>query len=264
MQLGFIGLGVQGKHLALNLRVAEHSVIVYDLAPEPLAELAAAGATVAASPREVAIASDIVAICVRDDAQVLDVVLGENGVLAGIRRDAILVIHSTVSHQTIMSLVDYAAKVGAIILDAPVSGGEQGAMRRSMSFMVGGPVAAVERCAPLFAASGPKVTHTGEVGTAIQAKIVHQLITCINMMAAHEGMTLGLKAGLSPDILTKVVHEGAAQSFIADRWLASPIGARAIDVFKKDLELCLSMAEQLHVDVPGTRVAEANIAEILA
>jgi 3-hydroxyisobutyrate dehydrogenase-like beta-hydroxyacid dehydrogenase len=263
MRVGFIGLGAQGKRLALNLAHAGHHLVVFDLRREPMEELAAAGAVIAKSPREVGSASEVVEICVVDDAQVENVVLGAGGVLSGAARGTVIAIHSTIRPATVTRIAQAAAACGIEVVDAPVSGGEAGARRKTMSYMVGGSDAAAEKCLPLFTASGRSVTRTGPLGSGMRAKLAHQVIICINILAAHEGMRLGIKAGLSPEVLEKIVHEGGAQSRVADRWFEMSLRPHAIPLFRKDLELGLEFARELGIELPGGALARDLIDEIV-
>lgn len=263
LRFGFIGLGVQGKPLALNLCADGHQVMVFDTRAAPVSELVDAGAVAANSPREVGAFAEVTAICVRDDDQMARAVLGADGVLSGMTAGAILAIHSTISPSLVTRLADAAQARGVALVDAPVSGGERGARARTMSYMVGGSDAAVARCLPLFVASGGVVTRTGAAGTAMRAKIVHQLMVCVNMLSAYEGMRLGLAAGLTPEILSQVVRGGAAQSRMADNWFQLSLRPHAVGVFEKDLELCLKMAAELDVPAPGAELARRRIEEIV-
>jgi 3-hydroxyisobutyrate dehydrogenase-like beta-hydroxyacid dehydrogenase len=141
-------------------------------------------------------------------------------VLAAATPDTVVVIHSTVEPSSIAKIARAAAPLKVEVVDAPVSGGELGAKGKTMSYMVGGSDRAVERCLPLFRTSGPSITRTGPSGTGIQAKLAHQLIICLNMLAASEGMRLGRAAGLSSTILEQVVDEGGCSA-------VSPIKGRA-------------------------------------
>jgi 3-hydroxyisobutyrate dehydrogenase-like beta-hydroxyacid dehydrogenase len=259
MRIGFIGLGVQGKQLALNVRSVFDDVIVYDPQPEPLAELQQAGAAIAASAKDVGSWSDVAIICVRDDQQARDAILSEEGVLAGMKAGGIVLVHSTLSPGLIPELNAAAMAKGVVLVDAPVSGGTRGAKARTMSFMVGGPKDAVDKCEPLLRASGNKICYTGGVGTGTKAKTVHQLIVCVTMLAAYEGMRMGIAAGLSPEILTTVVQQGGAQSHIADHWFELSLRPHAVDIFDKDLSLCLAFAKELGLEIPGAALAKQRI-----
>ena len=264
MRVGFIGLGEQGKYLAINLARAGYDLIVYDVRPEPLRELAAAGAEVANSARELAARSEIVEICVLNDAQLEDVALRPDGVLQHIARKAVIVSHSTVSPATIARIGAAASDRDVEVVDAPVSGGEIGARNKKMSYMVGGNAEAVARCIPLFETSGSAITLTGRPGSGIRAKLAHQLIISINMLAAYEGMRLGIESGLPPELLEKVVHEGGAQSRVADRWSKRSLSAHTVAVLRKDLELCLKFADEIGVPAPMAALAHQLIERVVS
>jgi len=256
MKIGFIGLGTQGKYLAVNLAEAGHDLMVYDLRREPLEALAGCGAKIARSAAEIGRHGEVVEVCVLDDAQVETVVNGPDGILAGAAPGTIIAVHSTIDPATIARLAAVAAQREVELIDAPVSGSEAGARNKTMSYMVGGSARAVAKCRPLFETSGSNITHTGGLGTGIRAKLAHQLIICVNILAAAEGMRLGIEAGLAPEILQKVVHEGAAQSRIADRWFTMKLNPNARSVFYKDLQLCLKFAHDLKLAAPGAALAQ--------
>jgi 3-hydroxyisobutyrate dehydrogenase len=197
----------------------------------------------------------VVQLCVLDDAQAEDAVLGQDGVLAGAARGTILVLHSTIRPSTIAKIAEIAARQGVEVMDVPVSGSERGAREKTMSFMVGGKDAAFAKCRPLFEASGTKIVRTGGLGTGIRAKIAHQLVVCVNMLSAYEGMVLADKAGLDRDILVKVVGDGAAQSRMADGIMKGMIAASSNRVFRKDLLLCLEYGRELGMNLPGAALA---------
>lgn len=263
MKVGFIGLGTQGKYLAVNLAAAGHDLMVYDVRREPLTELEAAGAKIARSSREVGAHGEVVEICVLDDTQLEAVVTGADGVLAGAAKGTIVAVHSTVRPGTIATLAALAAAGGVELIDVPVSGSEAGAKAKTMSYMVGGSARAFEKCRPLFETSGPKITYCGAVGSGIRAKLAHQLIISVNLLAAAEGMRLGIASGLSPELLQKIVQEGAAQSRVADRWFSTKMNANAPGVFYKDLRLCLEFAHDLGLKAPGAALAQQLVDEIV-
>jgi 3-hydroxyisobutyrate dehydrogenase-like beta-hydroxyacid dehydrogenase len=132
-----------------------------------------------------------------------------------------------------------------------------------MSYMVGGSIEAFERCRPIFETSGKNIIHTGGPGSGIRAKLAHQLIICVNLLAAAEGMRLGTEAGLSPEILERVVGAGGAQSRVAERWFKLKLGAHARRIFYKDLKLCLDFAHGLNVAVPGAAIAQQLLEKIV-
>ena len=263
MKVGFIGLGTQGKYLAVNLAHSAHDLMAYDVRQPPLDGVAEAGARIAGSNREVGAHGEVIEICVLDDAQLEDVVLGADGVLAGAAPGTIVAVHSTVEPGTIDRLAEAAAKRDVELIDAPVSGSEHGAKTKTMSYMVGGSDHAFETCRPIFETSGSKITHTGPLGTGIRAKLAHQLIICVNILAAHEGMRLGRASGLSAEMLEQVVGDGMAQSAVAERWSKLHMAPRANAVFYKDLRLCLKFAHELGLPAPGAALAQQLLDEIV-
>lgn len=263
MRVGFIGLGMQGKYMAINLAQAGHDLMVYDSRAEPLEELAAAGAKIAASNAEVGAHAQIVQVCVLNDAQVEAVVTGPKGLLETAASGAIIVIHSTIEPATIERLAPLAAARGVEIMDVPVSGSERGAKAKTMSYMAGGSAEALKKCRPLFETSGPKIQHVGKLGMGVRAKLAHQIIISINMMAAYEGMKVGIESGVDPAILEKVIHEGLAQSWIADEWSKLSFGPHSRLVFYKDLHLGLKLARDLGISVPGAGLAQQMLDKIV-
>ena len=263
MKVGFIGLGMQGKYLAVNLAHAGYDLMVFDTRREPLDELAAAGARIAASSAAVAAHSEIVQVCVLDDAQVTAVVAGANGLLESAAPGTIIVIHSTIEPATIDKLARLAAAKNVEMIDAPVSGSEKGAIAKTMSYMVGGSKAALEKCRPLFETSGKKIQHVGELGAGMRAKLAHQIIISINMMAAYEGMRVGVESGVDAKILEKVIQEGLDQSWVADHWSELKFGPHSKMVFYKDLHLGLKLAHELGISVPGAGLAQQMLDKIV-
>lgn len=263
MKVGFIGLGMQGKYMAVNLAEAGYDLMVYDTRTEPLEELAKAGAKVARSNAEVAGHAEIVQVCVLNDTQVEAVVAGSKGLLETAAPGTIIVIHSTIAPATIEKLAPVVRRKNVEILDAPVSGSERGAKAKTMSYMVGGSKEALEKCRALFETSGRKIQHVGALGAGTRAKLAHQIIITVNMMAAYEGMKVGVESGLDPKILEKVIHEGLAQSWIADQWSELSFGPHSREVFYKDLDLGLKLARKLGISVPGAELAQQRLDTIV-
>ena len=263
MKIGFIGLGMQGKYLAINLANAGYDLIVFDTRPEPLDELAASGAKIARSCAEVAAHAEVIQVCVLDDAQVEAVVSGPDGLLTSAAPGTIIVVHSTIEPSTIDKLAVVAAGKHVEMMDVPVSGSEKGAKNKTMSYMVGGSKAALEKCRPLFEVSGNKIQHVGELGAGLRAKLAHQIIISINMMAAYEGMKVGVESGVDAKILEKVINEGLAQSWIADEWSDLSFGPHSQMVFYKDLHLGLKLAHELGIPVPGAGLAQQMLSKIV-
>jgi 3-hydroxyisobutyrate dehydrogenase-like beta-hydroxyacid dehydrogenase len=218
-RVGYIGVGKVGKPIAANLLKAGFPVTVFDLREEPLRELAALGARVARSPREVAEQSDIVETSVVDDAQVRQIVQDDDGILAGAAPDTILAIHSTIHPTTAVEIGELAAPHGVGVVDAPISGGVEGAEAATLLYMIGGDKALVERCWPVFSACGTTLVHLGPLGSGAMMRIVHHVILSLNRMAADEGMRLAVKYGLDPKDVQAAMHGGEGQSHVTDGYL---------------------------------------------
>ena len=263
IRVGFIGLGFQGKPLARNILEAGYPLTVYDVRAAPVADLCTAGAIAAASPAALAAVSDIVIVCVVDDEQVMDVLDGDDGVFRKAAAGLIVVIHSTILPRTMAEAAKRAGRLGVALVDAPVSGSAKGAEQKTMSYMVGGPAHAIERCRPVFRVSGPTITITGEVGSATVAKIAHQLVCCVNMMAVAEGLKLGEAAGVARDILLEVFHAGFAQSRAADMWSELDLHPRATPIFYKDLKAAITLAHDLEVALPASALCQQLLSEVL-
>lgn len=205
IRAGFIGLGNQGKPIAAHLAPRGLATTVYDIAPDPVAELVAGGAVAAKSPREVGSRSDVVGICVAEDEHVLSVVLGDDGLIAGMSRGGILLVHSTVLPQTIERVAEAARERGVDVMDACVTGGADRAAARRLVYMVGGDEALLARAMPYFeATTDAPVIHAGPLGCGAKLKLCVNLNTNILFAAAQEATNLARASGLSPEVLEQV------------------------------------------------------------
>ncbi|MBL8046678.1 MAG: NAD(P)-dependent oxidoreductase, partial [Anaerolineales bacterium] len=173
-QLGFIGLGIMGLSMARNLLKAGYAVRVWNRTASKMHTLAAEGATTASSPAELAAQCDVIFICVSDTPDVRAVMAGENGVLSGVKTGALVVDMSTISPAATREMASALAAKGVGMLDAPVSGGSEGAAKGTLSIMVGGEVAQLERAMPYFKAMGKTITHIGGNGAGQMVKLVNQ------------------------------------------------------------------------------------------
>ncbi|MBI3302634.1 MAG: NAD(P)-dependent oxidoreductase [Deltaproteobacteria bacterium] len=270
-RVGFIGLGNIGKPMAINVARAGFDLMVYDLREEPLKELAALGAKVARSASEVGAHGEIIELVVVDDAQVEAVTLGEGGTLNGAKPGTVIAIHSTVHPKTVRKIAEFAKTKGVAVIDAEVSGGERGAQAQTLCYMVGGDKALFEKCRPVFATSGANIFHLGELGAGAVAKLAHNLIVYVNMLAASEGMRLAEKAGLDLKALQDVVHVSAGQSRVADNWLQQrklkdtyTTGAQGLmQLIHKDLRLALELGHDLGLPLPGAALTQQLIDRVL-
>jgi 3-hydroxyisobutyrate dehydrogenase len=263
---GFVGLGSIGQPMARRLLTGGLETTVFDLAEPAVAALVAAGARGAASARDVAAAADVVGVCVRDDADVRAVVLGSEGLLAGAVAGTVIAIHSTILPRTVREIGEAAARAGVAVVDACVTGGPMGAERGTLTYMVGGEPAHVERCRPVFATSAAKIVHTGALGTGAATKLCNNLMTYLGFLAAFESNLLAERAGLSREALHEVTR---ANGNLTDQMLAFltlhriPAEQRAEPGFQrmlqgyttlaeKDLAVTLAFAREHGVELPGT------------
>ena len=270
-KIGFIGLGTMGKPIAVNIARAGFDLTVYDLRKEPCKELASLGAKVAASARQVAEQSDIIEIVVVDDDQAERVVAGEHGVIHGARPGSIVAVHSTILPATVRKIAARCSANGVEVIDAPVSGGQKGAEDRQLCYMVGGEVAVLEKCRPVFATSASHIFHLGELGMGATTKMLIQIVVCLNMIAAHESELLCDKTGLDFKLFQEVLHVSAGQSFVLDHWLGRfkrPEESKAVrrqraDVFSKSLSPALELAREVGVSLPGTELAQSLLKRVM-
>lgn len=218
IKVGFIGAGIIGKPMAMNV-LRDFPLMVYDINQKTLEEFAKAGASIANSAKEVGEYADIIGLGLKDDEQVRKVILGPDGILAGAKPGTIIVIHSTIEPETAVSLNEIVAKNGVSIVDAPISGGREGAAARTLLYMVGGTKHDFDRCHPVFATSGTTIIHMGPVGSGAKTRIVHHVMLALNRFAADEGMKLAQAIGLDIATVSKAVHGGEAQSHVIDRYL---------------------------------------------
>lgn len=204
-----IGLGQMGGPIPGHLLRAGHDVRVHDLDPDAVARCVAAGATAGASPAEAAQGSELAAIVVVDDAQVLDVVTGPTGALQTLAPGAIVTIHSTVTLETVFAVAERAAAVGVTVLDAGVSGGQDGARAGTLFTMVGGPAAAVEQARPLLETFSKEVLHAGPLGAGMALKLARNAAFYVAMAAVHEAMELAHRSGIDMEMLRHTLIETA-------------------------------------------------------
>jgi len=270
-RVGFIGLGNIGMPMAINVAKAGFDLMVYDLRAEAVRELTGLGAKAARSADEIGAHGEVIEVVVVDDAQVEAVLLGEGGALSGARRGSVIAIHSTVHPRTVRKLAEQAAAKGVTLIDAQVSGGERGAVAKSLCYMVGGDKEALEKCRPIFSTSGANIFHLGPLGAGAITKLAHNLIVYVNMLAASEGMRLAEKAGVDLKSMEQVVRAGAAQSRIADHWSQQrnlrdtyTTGAQGlIQLIHKDLRLALELGHDLGLSLPGAAITQQLMETVL-
>ncbi len=261
-KVGFIGLGIMGKPMAKNLMDAGYELVVQNRSPEKAEELANEGnATTAGSPREVAEACDIVILMLPDSPDVEAVVAGEDGVLEGIQDGALLVDMSTISPVVTKELAEKVGERGASMLDAPVSGGDVGAINGQLSIMAGGSEEDFERAKPLFDIMGKVATHVGPVGAGQVVKACNQIVVALNIEAVSEALVLGSKAGVAPEKVVEALSGGLAGSAVMEakkeKFFAHDFepGFR-IELHHKDLGIALAAGREYGVALPVTAIVD--------
>ena len=211
MKVAFIGMGTMGAPMALNILKAGHDVTVNNRTRERELPVADAGAQRAASPREACHEAEIIITCVSDTPDVEEIILGENGVVHGAQSGAIVIDMSTISPTATCRIAEALGEKGVKMLDAPVSGGSEGAQKGTLSIMVGGNAADLEKAEPVLQAMG-NITHIGEIGAGQMTKAINQIVVAGTYWSVAEGIALGLKAGLDMEKVVQAVGGGAAGS----------------------------------------------------
>lgn len=261
MKVAFIGMGTMGAPMAMNLLKAGYEVTVHNRTRDREVPVAEAGAQRAASPQQAAAAAEIVITCVSDTPDVEAVILGEQGVIHGAQPGTIVVDMSTISPTATQQMAQALTEQGLHMVDAPVSGGSEGAQKGTLSIMVGGEAAIVERVRPVLAAMGKTITHIGGIGAGQTTKAINQIIVAGTYWAIAEGMALGLKADLDMDRVVQAVSGGAAGSWGLDHRSGNmianeyPLGFR-VRLHQKDLNIALAAARELGVTLPVAAYVE--------
>jgi 2-hydroxy-3-oxopropionate reductase len=261
-KVGFIGLGIMGKPMAKNLMKAGYELVLYNRTLEKAQDLAEDGeAEVATNPREVAENSEIIITMLPDSPDVEAVVAGESGVLEGIRDGVLLVDMSTISPVVTEELAEKLKEHGASMLDAPVSGGDVGAIEGTLSIMVGGSEEDFERARPLFDVMGKTVTHVGPTGTGQVTKAANQVVVALIIEAVSEALVLGSKGGVAPEKILDVLSGGLAGNKVMEvkreKFLSHEFdpGFRS-ELHHKDLGIALAAGREYGVALPVTAIVD--------
>ena len=257
--VGFIGLGIMGQGMVRNLLKAGFEVNIWNRTAKRMDPLVEAGAKKTNSPADLASKCDIVITCVSDTPDVQEVVLAESGVIHGVKSGALLVDMSTISPQATREIAAKLDEKGVHMLDAPISGGSEGAAKGTLSIMIGGDAKQVARAMPYFEAMGKTITHVGGHGAGQMVKLVNQILVVVNMLAAAEALLFGQAGGLDLQKALEAVTQGAAGS-----WMLSNRGPQVlerdwrpgftIDLQQKDLRLVLEAADQMGVPLMATNM----------
>ncbi len=268
-RIGFVGLGTMGAAMAANLRRAGFEVTAWNRSPGRAAALVELGGTEAGSPADVARASDIVVVCVSDTPDVEAVILGHDGVGEGLAAGGLVIDCSTISPAATARIAATLRQRGIGFVDAPVSGGSEGAKQATLTIFVGGEPADAERARPILEAMGKTITHFGPAGSGQAVKAVNQVVIAGAYLGVAEGIVLALKAGLDAEAVAAALGGGAARSWVLEnrsgRMIDNeyPLGFR-IALHLKDVLIALSLAREVGAALPVTALAQQIEAGLVA
>lgn len=268
-RIGFIGLGIMGRPMARNLLKAGYSVTVHNRSSGAVDELAREGARPAGSPREVAKASDVVILMLPDAPDVFSVMGGDRGVLAGARSGMLVIDMSTISPVVAQELAAEVRARGVAMLDAPVSGGDVGAIQGTLSIMVGGAADDFERAKPIFEKLGKTIVHVGESGAGQVVKACNQIVVALTIEAVSEALTLGSRAGVDPAVIIQVLSGGLAGNKVME--VRGPNFLQhnfqpgfKIRLHSKDLGIALATGHEYGVALPVTALVDQMLTTLKA
>lgn len=267
-KIAFVGLGIMGKPMSKNLLKAGHSVVVFDVAPAPVADVVAAGGTAAKSSKEAASQADVIITMLPDGPEVEAAVLGPGGILEGAAKGATVVDMSSISPVVAQKVGAACAAKGVEFLDAPVSGGEPKAIEGTLAIMVGGDAKAFEKIEPILKNMGASVTLTGPVGAGNVTKLANQIMVAVNIAAMGEALTLATKAGLDPEVVFNAVKGGLAGSTVLNAKAPMVISRNfqpgfRIALHQKDLRNALLAAESMKVSLPLTGIVQNQLMALM-
>ena len=264
--VGFVGLGIMGKPMAENLVEAGYDLVVYNRTREKAEELE--GVQVAGSPREVAENSDIIITMLPDSPQVEEVLAGGDGVFEGIKDGALIVDMSTISPVVTEELSEKAREQGASMLDAPVSGGDVGAIDGTLSIMVGGSDEDFGRALPLFEVMGDTVIHVGPVGTGQVVKAANQIVVALTIEAVSEALVLGSRGGVAPEKILDVLGGGLAGNKVMEVKREKMLDHSfdpgfKVELHHKDLGIALAAGREYGVTLPVTAIVDQMLQDLI-
>jgi len=269
MQIGFIGLGIMGKPMAMNLMKAGFTLTVYNRTATKCEPLVDAGAAAVSSPRKVAECSDAIITVVSDSPDFEAVLFGEDGVWYGLKEDQIVIDMSSISPAATQRQAARLRDRKVEMLDAPVTGGEKGAIEGTLTIMVGGKREIFDRCLPIFQAMGKTIEYAGQSGSGQKTKLVNQILCAQHIVAMSEGLRFARLSGLDMETTLKVVSGGAAGS-----WMLSNLAPRilqndfapgfTIKLQQKDLRLVREASQDMRGTYPATELAYELFTEAVA
>ena len=267
-KIGFIGLGIMGKPMAKNLLKAGYSIVAYDLNKDAVEDVVKAGALGASSSKEAAGKAEVIITMLPDSPDVKEVILGKDGVLEGIKPGSIVIDMSSINPLVSQEIEKELRKKGVEMLDAPVSGGETGAIQGTLAIMVGGNEKVFNESVEIFKAVGKNIVHVGGIGAGGFVKLVNQIIVAVNIAAVGEAFTLGTKAGLDPQVIYQAIRGGVAGSSVLETKAPMMFARNFKPGFKirlhhKDLQNALSTAKDLGVPLPLSSFVQQIILSLM-
>jgi 2-hydroxy-3-oxopropionate reductase len=268
-RIGFVGLGIMGKPMARNLMKAGYHLVVHNRSQSAVDELVSEGAIPAASPRQVAEQATMVITMLPDSPDVRDVVLGEQGLIEAMGDGSLLIDMSTISPVVTLEVNQALAAKGAHALDAPVSGGDKGAIAGTLSIMVGGNAGDFERAKPIFDVLGKTIVHVGAAGAGQTVKACNQIVVALTYEAVSEALVLGSKAGVDPHKIVQVLSGGLAGNKVLELRGESMLAHNfqpgfRINLHRKDLGIALDTGKSYDVALPVTALVSQMFASMVA
>ncbi|GBG55627.1 2-hydroxy-3-oxopropionate reductase [Sporomusaceae bacterium FL31] len=256
-KIGFIGLGIMGKPMSKNLLKAGYDLVVYNRSQNSVAELVAAGAQAADTPKMVAEQTDIIITMLPNSPQVKEVILGENGVLEGAKQGAVVIDMSSIAPLVSREIAAKLAEKGVEMLDAPVSGGEPKAIDGTLSVMVGGKQEVFDACYNVMKTMAGSVVRTGDIGAGNVTKLANQVIVALNIAAMSEALVLASKAGVEPELVYQAIRGGLAGSTVLDAKAPLVLDRKfnpgfRVNLHIKDLTNVLETSHEIGIPLPLT------------
>lgn len=267
--VGFIGLGIMGKPMAKNLLKAGFPLVAFNRSKGPVEELVKEGAFSAGSPKGVAEQSGVIITMLPDSPEVKEVILGRDGVIHGAKPGSVVIDMSSINPLVTQEIAKTLKEKGVGMLDAPVSGGENGAIQGTLAIMVGGEEEVFKDCIEILKAMGKNIVHVGRIGAGGYVKLVNQIITALNLATVGEAFSLGVKAGLDPQVIYQAIRGGLAGSQILESKAPMIFGRNFKPGFKvklhlKDLNNTLSAAKDLGVPLPLSSFVQQIFVSLMA
>ena len=267
-KLGFIGLGIMGKPMAKNLLKAGFNLVVFSRSNGPVEELVKEKALSANSPGEVAEHSEVIITMLPDSPEVEEIILGKDGVIRGTKPGSIVIDMSSINPLVTQEIAKALKEKEVEMLDAPVSGGEIGAIQGTLAIMVGGEEKVFNDCMEIFKAVGKNIVHVGGIGAGGYVKLVNQIIVALNIATVGEAFSLGVKAGLDPQVIYQAIRGGLAGSSVLETKAPMIFGRNFKPGFKirlhqKDLKNALSTAKDLGVPLPLTSLVQQILISLM-